>query len=201
MRLVDTAGLRAGDAHGLDEVEALGITRGREQMLGADAVLLVLDGARMGEAGLNACDCPDEATADVLEHAGEVPVIIVWNKCDVCRPAEMPFSWAGDAPCCSVSARTGENLNTLTGLLRKTLLDEGSAPVEGGLVPNARQAMALEAALAELKALRRDLAEGAPCDCCSVRLDSLAAHLADVAGVSSPSEVLDAVFSHFCIGK
>lgn len=201
VRLVDTAGLRAADAPCVDEIEALGIDRSREQVVGADAVLLVLDGARMGEAGLNACDCPDEATAEVLEHAGQVPVIIVWNKCDVCRPASLPFSWAGDAPCCSVSARTGENLDVLTGLLRRILLDEGSAPVEGGLVPNARQAIALEAALAELKALRQDIAGRAPSDCCSVRLDTLAAHLAEVAGLSSPSEVLDKIFSHFCIGK
>ena len=49
--------------------------------------------------------------------------------------------------------------------------------------------------------LREDVDAGRSYDCCAVRLDVAAAHLAEVTGLSSPAEVLDRVFSQFCIGK
>ena len=86
--------------------------------------------------------------------------------------------------------------------LRALLLAEGDGTAgEDGLAPNVRQTLALEAALAELTALREDVDAGRSYDCCAVRLDVAAAHLAEVTGLSSPAEVLDRVFSQFCIGK
>ena len=46
-----------------------------------------------------------------------------------------------------------------------------------------------------------DIASGRPYDCCSVRLDAAAALLGEVTGLDSPEEVLNRVFSSFCIGK
>ena len=54
---------------------------------------------------------------------------------------------------------------------------------------------------AELDALLADIAAGSPYDCCSVRLDAAAALLGEVTGLDSPEEVLNRVFSSFCIGK
>ena len=54
---------------------------------------------------------------------------------------------------------------------------------------------------AENDALRADIAAGSPYDCCSVRLDAAAALLGEVTGLDSPEEVLNRVFSSFCIGK
>ena len=86
--------------------------------------------------------------------------------------------------------------------LRQTLLADGcDRPPSDGLAPNARQALALEEALAELEALEADVRAGQPYDCCAVRLDTAAAHLGEVTGLSSPAEVLDRVFAQFCIGK
>ena len=82
------------------------------------------------------------------------------------------------------------------------LLDDGShTPPSDGLAPNARQSLVLERALHELDALLADIAAGSPYDCCSVRLDAAAALLGEVTGLDSPEEVLNRVFSSFCIGK
>lgn len=198
VRLVDTAGLRRS----AEPVECLGVERSRQKLGEADTVLLVLDGERLGEAGAAARECPDAAASEVLETVGETPVLAVWNKCDVCRPAVFPPAWLHGTGCLAVSARTGEHLEELAGALRSQLLARDAAhPPEDGLAPNARQALALEAALEELLALREDVLAGRPMDCCAVRLDMAAAHLAEVTGLDSPDAVLRRIFDQFCIGK
>ena len=162
----------------------------------------MLDGARLGEAGAAAESCPDAAAGQVLELAGDTPVLLVWNKSDLCSPELFPPRWADGLSCCKVSARSGDNVDALALALRQALLADGrDRPPSDGLAPNARQALALEEALAELEALEADVRAGQPYDCCAVRLDTAAAHLGEVTGLSSPAEVLDRVFAQFCIGK
>ncbi len=204
LRLTDTAGLRATDDAGnaVESVEELGVALSREKLRQADAVVLVLDGARLGPEGAKARVCPDPAAREALELAGEAPVLLAWNKCDLCLPAVFPPRWAGEMPCCAVSAKSGENVDALATALRRLLL-AGSLeqPASDGLAPNARQALALEQALVELEALAADLRDKRPYDCCAVRLEAAAALLGQVTGLSSPAEVLDGVFAQFCIGK
>ncbi|WP_300906714.1 tRNA uridine-5-carboxymethylaminomethyl(34) synthesis GTPase MnmE [uncultured Desulfovibrio sp.] len=204
VRLTDTAGLRqtGGVRGGPDAVEALGMALSREKLVQADCILLLLDGARLGEAGAAAETCPDEAARQVLDLAGNTPVLLVWNKSDLCAPVVFPPRWSGGRFCCMVSARSGDNVDFLAQSLRRHLLADGcDNPPSDGLAPNARQALALEEALAELEELEADVSAGRPYDCCAVRLDTAAARLGEVTGLSSPAEVLDRVFAQFCIGK
>ena len=182
VRLTDTAGLRETD----ESVEEMG----------------VVDGGRLGPAGAAADICPDEAVRELLEQAGDIPVLLVWNKVDLAKPAVWPPVWGHGRPCVRISASTGHNVDTLARRLRALLLDDGShTPPSDGLAPNARQSLVLERALHELDALLADIAAGSPYDCCSVRLDAAAALLGEVTGLDSPEEVLNRVFSSFCIGK
>lgn len=201
VRLTDTAGLRAA-GESPEAVEELGVALSREKLGEADAVLLVLDGARLGQDGAQSETCPDPAAREVLDLAGDTPVLLVWNKSDLCLPAVLPPAWAQARLCCAVSALSGDKVDSLADALRGLLLADGEGrPPADGLAPNARQALALEEALAELEALLADIRAGRPYDCCAVRLDTAAAHLGEVTGLCSPAEVLDRVFAQFCIGK
>lgn len=196
--LTDTAGLRR-DA-GI--VEQMGVERSREKISEADAVLLVLDGERLGEAGAAAAQCPDAAAREVLEAAGTCPVLAVWNKRDLGLPAVFPPRWLEKTECCAVSALSGEGVEELAERLRALLLADGREHVPGdGLAPNARQSLELEEALKHLEALRLDVLEGQPHDCCAARLDLAAGHLEAVTGLSSAEQVLNSIFEQFCIGK
>ena len=198
VRLTDTAGLRETD----ESVEEMGVALSRQKVRQADAILLLVDGGRLGPAGAAADICPDEAVREVLEQAGDIPVLLVWNKVDLAKPAVWPPVWGHGRPCVRISASTGHNVDTLARRLRALLLDDGShTPPSDGLAPNARQSLVLEHALHELDALLADIAAGSPYDCCSVRLDAAAALLGEVTGLDSPEEVLNRVFSSFCIGK
>lgn len=203
VRLVDTAGLRDVAPDGAAaSVEALGIARSREQLADADAILLVVDGAALGEIGARAATCPEPAAAEVLAQAGERPVIVVWNKADLCYPDTFPPAWVRNGvPCMAVSAKTGDCVNELASALKDVLLRDDTAIQDTGLAPNARQALALEEAADELQALYDDIGEGMPFDVCAVRLDTVATILGEVTGLTTSAEVLDKVFGQFCIGK
>ena len=72
---------------------------------------------------------------------------------------------------------------------------------EGAFVPNARQAAAMADALDDLKQLMDALRDSVPYDVAAVHLDAAVAALAGVTGLAVADDVLNRVFSEFCIGK
>lgn len=189
VRLTDTAGLR----HTEDAVERLGVARSREKMDSADVVALVVDGT----VGLQASDW------DMVQHMDPQRVILVWNKADLAPLDTIPPAWQHKvAAVAVVSAREGTGLEALcTALYGVVVAQSGQEPSAGELSPNLRQTLALRTALEDLRALQADIRAKIPYDLCSVRLDSAASALAEVTGLDSPDEMLDRIFSTFCIGK
>ena len=186
-RLVDTAGLRTADS----EIEAAGIAKSRELLKQADLIVLIIDSA--------APVFPDEEFANL---ATARPCLLTFNKIDLgANKTELPV-WARELPSCEISALTGANIDGLCATLRRMLL----APLpdgafDNGVTPNIRQAEALRRARAELCALQADFGAGVPHDCCLARLDTATACLGEIIGLSAEDEMLDSIFSTFCIGK
>ncbi len=192
IRLTDTAGLREAE----DNVERMGIERGRERIHSADAVLLVLDGS-LGEF---AFDNLLEEDKQLIEHDR---TILVWNKSDLAPKVNLPKIWQAHAhKCVTVSAKEGTGLDKLCVAIKNVVLkDSATEPKASEIVPNMRQAHLLNAAAKELRILATDIGNTLPYDVCSVRLDSAVSYLGQVTGLDSPDEILDKVFSTFCIGK
>jgi tRNA modification GTPase len=67
--------------------------------------------------------------------------------------------------------------------------------------PNVRHRAILEKALAACQRFAEALAAGAPVDLLAVEVQSALDELADLVGLTTPEDVLDAIFSRFCIGK
>lgn len=189
VRLTDTAGLR----HTEDIVEQLGVARSRERMDEADVVLLVVDGSK----GLTQPDW------DMVESVDKQRLVLVWNKADLAPHADIPDLWRQRvAAVAVVCAHTGEGLDALCQTLYGVVVAQnGQEPAAGELAPNMRQSASLQRALEDLNALRADIVAEIPYDVCSVRLDSAATALGEVTGLDSPDEMLDRIFSTFCIGK
>lgn len=196
--LVDTAGLRNNESTEtmIDPVENLGMERSRDLLDDADVIALILDGERTDPHS-----APDGLCSEILDRAGNRSIILVWNKCDVKEPDIFPPYWAQGRPCCVVSAATGENIESFTRLVRKEILRDNAPVSDEGLAPNERQAMALMTADGELAALEAELPEDPPYDLRLAHLDTAAAALKDILGISSQAELLDQIFSRFCIGK
>lgn len=200
VRLVDTAGLRET----ADPVEALGIAASRQQVEGADALLLVVDGGALGSACASLPSCPDDTVRDLLESGLAMPMLLAWNKVDLARPAIFPPVWCrrGErpVPAVAVSATTGENLEGLVAAASR-LLGESLPPEGDGVAPNLRQAGDLAAAARELESLSAAIVDGCPFDLLTVHLDLACLRLGDTVGLGTAQDVLDRVFASFCIGK
>ncbi len=192
IRLTDTAGLRNSQ----DSIEQMGIERGRERILAADVVLVVLDGSKLDEA-FDTLLFNDELLKQSHKN------ILVWNKSDLSPIASLPNHWQNFAKqCIVVSAKEGAGLDKLCEAIKSILLnDDVNEPNTSELVPNLRQAQILEDAAKELGILATDIGNNLPYDVCSVRLDSAVSLLGQITGLDSPDEVLDKIFSTFCIGK
>lgn len=196
VRLVDTAGLRAQSD---DPIECEGMRRGRELAEAAQAVLVVLDGtlaaASRSEAEPQAIFYEEWA---LVQAIGPARCLAVWNKTDVAPPPAGMAAFCG-APLLAVSAREGDGLEPLSKAVRRLCAEQPPPP--GEIAPNLRQARALERALEELNQLSADIDAAMPPDLCGLRLESAAAHLADITGLNSAEDTLNAIFADFCIGK
>lgn len=190
VRLLDTAGLRKNSE--ADPLEALGMQQSLALLAEADLVWLVLDGSGNFSA-------LEPLLAELEARQNSAPLLFVLNKRDLPSSTELKEacrSW----PCCSVSALTGEGLGDLIAKSRSMLL--GAEKADGhGLAPNARQASELEKARREMLAFAEDLEAGQSYDAGMVRLDAANAILDNILGLASHEELLDKIFSQFCIGK
>ncbi len=194
--LVDTAGLREADS----AVEAAGIERSLRLLSEADLVLYLADGS----------DPLSPDATDMGFLASRPDALPVWNKVDSpsCRSA--PEGWL------SVSAATGEGLSELVAALEARLLslaglDGGNAGDAAGQgigaqrdevrVACERQKALLDQAVAALDDAMCDLDAGAALDALALDLRDAADALGEISGEISAPEVLEAIFSRFCVGK
>ncbi len=193
VRLVDTAGMRATR----DLVELSGIRLGLDRIKEADIVLLIVDGVNGFSADLVALS---------KSCAGKTN-IIVWNKKDIAPPPPSFIQGTGiwatlPSSCrCAVSAKTGQGIEDVADAIRRLSLQDKDGSFADEVAPNARQAHALETAANSLSELQADVENELPYELCSVRLEEAARALGSVIGLDTADDVLNRIFSTFCIGK
>ena len=185
--LVDTAGM----APSKGKVESLGIARSRAAVERAGLVLLVLDaGAPLREG--------DRDLIPLLQGCGDKAVIAVANKCDRPRRAALErLPW----PAVSVSALTGEGLEVLEQRMVDTALGGGVATSDALLVSNPRHKACLERAQGHLEQAIEGISRGVPDDCVTIDLTAALNELGEITGETVSAELLETIFSSFCIGK
>jgi tRNA modification GTPase len=185
--LSDTAGIRETE----DVVEQIGVDRSRTALQRADLILVVTDAAD----GLTEAD---QAVIHLLPEKVERLGII--NKVDQAEPAERERLSAalGGAQVLAVSAETGEGLAELEAAIaaRAGMLDQ-----EQALVVNARHDACLAQAQEHLEAALQTLEAGFGSDLISIDVRAAWVALGEVTGETVGEDLLDQIFSRFCIGK
>jgi tRNA modification GTPase len=186
LELVDTAGLRVG----LEEAEQLGIARSREALADAELVLVVLDATQQ----LN------EEERRLLEAVKGRPAVIVWNKCDLADEVlgDSMETVAG-LPALRTSAITGEGLPALRE--RIVALATGGAASEPGMLTSLRHHQAITTTLAALGDAARANAGGIPHEMILLDLYRGLWALDSLTGQTTSDDILNLIFSTFCIGK
>ena len=192
LRLIDTAGIR--DAH--DPVEDLGVQRAKQTLSRAEVALLLVDAS----APLTAEDLA------LLQMAANKPLLVVANKCDLCRPAEIETLRARLAGqrVIPISARKGEGLAELEEAIFTLIAGGLGSGWDPGLTvaPNARHRAALTLTREACQRLKTGL-QSLPLapELLAIETQTALDHLGDIVGHTTPDEMLDRIFGEFCIGK
>jgi tRNA modification GTPase len=189
LRLADTAGLRNAS----DLIEEAGVRITNRMLDQADLTLLVIDGS----AGL---DTNDEELCNRLR---EKKVIVACNKADLPRMVSLKTirAFLPESPIVSVSALRGTGIEALKEAVAGAVLSNGAAVTSHTVITTLRHARALEQALEALKNAERGLRDKIPPEFVASDLQRAAQHLGEITGASSSDEVLEGIFSRFCIGK
>ena len=183
LRLTDTAGLRDT----ADTVERLGVERSRAALSGAALVLAVVDGS----AALT------DEDREVIRLAQQAPNgVLIYSKSDLPRVAE---AVASPLPAVSLSARTGEGLESLRELLEE-MYPLPAVPA-GEILTNLRQAEAVGRALEYLHAAEAAMAEGSTPDIVLTETEGAMAALGELTGRTVREDVTNRIFERFCVGK
>jgi tRNA modification GTPase len=198
LRLVDTAGLRDSP----DEVERIGAARSRELLAAADLVLYVIDGCT-GFTG------EDRRFLETLSGPSAPLLLLLWNKADAAPPpAEgTVFLEPGTppSPVLAISAKTGDGTGALCAAMTVLLESRngGETPDENRTpgIASARQKQLVDSAAAAVKEAL-DLADrGEPLDLIAPLLREGVNALGEITGEVSTADILEAIFSRFCVGK
>ena len=181
VKFVDTAGIRAGQ----DPVEKLGIERSYRAMADADLTLVVVDAS----APLEAED------RELIRRAGEQgKFLVAANKCDLPRRAEQP----GALP---VSALTGDGVEALRNGIVETLAPRGRLEQEGGFITSLRHEQLLKESQEALEQARNATALGIPHEMLLLDLYAALRPIDAITGATTADDILNRIFSTFCIGK
>lgn len=184
IELVDTAGLRES----LEEAEQMGIARSREALADAAIVLVVLDAT----LPLN------EEEHRLLEAVEGRPALIVANKSDL-KTATSPAHVAGAIPTLETSALTGAGIEQLRERILQ--LATGGAASEPGMLTSMRHHQAITTALAAMADAAQANAGGIPHEMILLDLYRALWALDSLTGQTTSDDILNLIFSTFCIGK
>ena len=181
VRILDTAGIR--DTH--EPVERLGVARSFEAMSDADLTIVVIDGA----AAL-----ADDTRALIAKARAQGRYLIVANKCD------LPEFVAGEAHV-GVSALTGSGLDILRPLILDQLAPRGNLEIEGGFITSLRQENLLAEVVHMLEKARAAVESSIPHELLMLDLYCALSPLDAITGATTADDILNRIFSTFCIGK
>lgn len=188
VRLVDTAGIRR-EAGAIEEI---GIELTREKVKNADLVLAVFDAS--GELEID-----DE---EVIKLIKDKKAIAVLNKIDQLRQDhldEIRMRLSGRA-LVMISAKSGQGIDELLDCIAKTVVDEGISG-ESVMISRERHKKIMEEARVMISAAGRAVIEGMPEECLAVDVWEAWKKLGEILGEAQVDEVIDSIFSEFCIGK
>ena len=187
VKLLDTAGVRRSD----DLVEQEGIRRTLEQIPRADLVLFMVDSSRPF----------DEDDRMIRDAVSSSRVILVRNKADLPDIIDMPDGafYSGQV---SISTLTGSGIDRLRGMIRDAFLHgEAVDSREYVALSQSRHRDVLIRVRRQLDDFLAHLQSGVELPLLSCDLRDALDSLGEVTGETTPDDVLDLIFSRFCIGK
>ncbi|KAF0218395.1 MAG: tRNA modification [Geobacteraceae bacterium] len=187
VRMLDTAGIRATE----DVVEREGVKLTLEKISQADLVLFLVDASRPF----------DEEDRLILRELSDSRYVVVMNKGDLPERIALPAEIEG-RPVIRISTLTGTGIDELRDAIHDAFLHGNATDSrEYVAISRARHRDALEKAKKHLAGFNGNLSAGFILELLAVDLRDALHAVGEVTGETTPDDVLDLIFSRFCIGK
>ena len=178
LRIIDTAGLRPS----VDPLEREGMSRTQKSLELGDLLLHIVD--RNAPKPADFAESPNEQTELLLLNKSDLPEHADWSDCDALR----------------ISCRTDVGLRDLEEKIIERI-SRKNLRAESALAINTRHRDCLRRALEALERARKEFEEGVSGEFFAIDLNAALAAIGEVIGTVDTEEILDSVFSQFCIGK
>lgn len=187
VKIIDTAGIRQTE----DVVEKIGVERSREKINEADLVILMLDASR---------DL-DSEDLEIINYIKEKKYVVLLNKSDLNNKVKKEdIKGLNSQYILEVSAKTGEGLEKLKEAIME-LFFKGQVTAKDAVITNTRHKEALIRAKESLNSGLAALKNTMAIDLASIDLRAAWASLGEITGETLEEDIIDKIFSEFCIGK
>jgi tRNA modification GTPase len=188
VKLVDTAGIRRA----LDEAESIGIRKSMETLADADLVLVVIDSSQEIAAEDN----------ELLDQVAGRPSIVVRNKCDLTATPDSQAALTNKVQASvRTSATTGQGIPELRDEILRSVGGESGAQAESGFLTNVRHQSRVRESITALLAAQIAVKNRIPHEMVLLDLYSALRALDEITGATTNDDILNLIFSTFCIGK
>ncbi len=187
-RLIDTAGIRE---HSTDVIELIGIEKAREKIKQSDEVIYLFD--------VNTESNEDISTAKKLIEDSNKNFILVGNKTDVPGEEKAAAKFAGNEVI-FISAKGISNIDALKNTLVNKVV-QGNINSENTIITNTRHYEALREVDKSLIDIKAGLDNSIPGDLLALDIRRCLHYISEITGDITNENVLDFIFSKFCIGK
>lgn len=188
LNIIDTAGIRKTD----DVVEKIGVTKARERMEKADLILYVVDSS-----------VPlDENDYDIIEWIRDKKALILLNKIDLHQIlSEQQLEAETGKKIISISAKSSLGIDRLSDEI-KDMFFQGELEFNDQVcLTNIRHKAAVDEALNSLRLCLSSVESGMPEDFYSIDLMNAYEQLGFIIGESVEEDLVNQIFSKFCMGK
>jgi len=189
LNIIDTAGIRETE----DIVEKIGVERSRSALEEADLVLFMVDVSRPLQ----------ETDRELLSEVQPYPTIVILNKLDLPQQVDLAElrDLARGKRIVETSITTGAGLEELEKAVEDLFLSGGIEGKEGSYVSNARHVALLERGRREMEEALESARGGMTLDLVAVDVRNCWETLGEVIGEAVGEDLLDQIFSQFCLGK
>lgn len=190
LHLYDTAGIRDTS----DEIEKIGVEKAKKHLEEADLILYMVDSS-----------IPlDENDDDIIDLLNRRNYIVLLNKSDldtVTTEEDLRKILGEDTSIIRISAKENTGVEEFADALKKMFYNKSININDDVIITNTRQIQELKLAKTSLSLVRNSIADGMPEDFFSIDLTSCYEHLGFIIGEEINEDVVDEIFSKFCMGK
>lgn len=188
LRMIDTAGIRETE----DVVEKIGVSKAKDIAKDADLILYVVDSSRP----------LDENDEEIISMLDSRKAIVLYNKTDLKSAVDVEFlKQKVNHPVLSISAKEETGIRELEEEIKNMFFSGELSFNDEVYITNARHKEALQNALDSLKLVKNSIEMAMPEDFFSIDLMNAYESLGQIIGESVGEDLVNEIFSKFCMGK